>query len=119
MVAAHIANALCVTGLKLPSLVDLTVPAAELRQSLLGLPRPVVAILYVMPALDAGLFGGSCSPAEGRDLRLIAVLNGAPVGELGVRLDVERATASLAAFICANRDTVLPIVQTDSDNPCR
>lgn len=109
LAAAHVANALWRDGFEVVELADVAVDPAELRQSLLGLPRPVVAILDDVQRLTPAVWRELLA-CGGRDLCLIAVLNGAPAGEVGVRLDVGRATASLAAFICANRDAVLPIV---------
>lgn len=110
LAAAHAAQAFWSDGFEVVELVDTGIDKSELRQSLLGLPRPVVAILddaqRLAPAVRRELL--ACG---GRDLCVIAALNGAPAGEVGVRLDATRATASMAAFIRTNRDTVLPIVQ--------
>ena len=109
LAAAHAAYMLLEEGAEVVELTDQVVDQSELRQSLLGLPRPVVAILddaqRLPPAVRRELL--ACG---GHGLFVIAVLSGVPGGELGIRLDAGRATASMAAFIRANRDAALPIV---------
>jgi len=111
LAAAHAAHALWSEGCEVVQLADPAVEPSQLRQTLLALPRPVVAIVddaqRLAPFIREDLLA-SC----GDGLSVIVVVTDQVAGEPGVRLDATRAAAVLAEFIRRNRTAVLPAVRS-------
>lgn len=107
LAAAQVAHSLWAEGWEVAALSDPKVEDEKLRQVQSAMPRPLVVILD-----DAQVLSEPCRHAllssSSPGLCVLSVLNAAPAGEPGVRIDAERATKSFADFVEANRAMVLP-----------
>ncbi|HEX5761537.1 MAG TPA: hypothetical protein VFY04_00245 [Solirubrobacterales bacterium] len=109
LAAAQAAHALWSEGAEVVELEDPQVDAEELRQGLIQLPRPVVAIIDDAQRLRSAQ-RETLERSAGEGLYVIAVLNEADQVTPGVRLNPRAAVERLAAHIRQNQKALLPVV---------